>query len=80
MTAHCAPIIPSHSYFVVMVDYGRRGCEAVVDPEITRRGVIERIQSGEYKNVVFIHEVNGGHVDDLTDELLEAADSFEVAL
>jgi hypothetical protein len=23
-------------YFVVMIDYGRRGREAVVDPEITR--------------------------------------------
>ncbi|MEY9705481.1 hypothetical protein ABIF50_008044 [Bradyrhizobium diazoefficiens] len=27
-------------YFVVMIDYGRRGREAVVDPEITRREVI----------------------------------------
>jgi hypothetical protein len=26
-------------YFVVMIDYGRRGREAVVDPEITRREV-----------------------------------------
>ena len=46
-------------YFVVMIDYGRRGREAVVDPEITRREVIARIVSGEYKNVSFIHEMAG---------------------
>ena len=32
-------------YFVVMIDYGRRGREAIVDPEITRRGVIARVAS-----------------------------------
>jgi len=35
-------------YFVVMIDYGRRGREAVVDPEITRREVVSRVASGEY--------------------------------
>jgi hypothetical protein len=34
-------------YFVVMIDYGRRGREAIVDPEITRREVVSRIVSGE---------------------------------
>jgi hypothetical protein len=29
-------------YFVVMIDYGRRGREAIVDPEVTRREVISR--------------------------------------
>jgi hypothetical protein len=43
-------------YFVVMIDYGRRGREAVVDPEITRREVVSRVASGEYKNISFIHE------------------------
>ena len=36
-------------YFVVMIDYGRRGREAIVDPEITRREVISRVASGEYQ-------------------------------
>jgi hypothetical protein len=44
-------------YFVVMIDYGRRGREAIVDPEITRREVISRVASGEYKNISFIHEI-----------------------
>lgn len=65
-----------HSYFVVMIDYGRRGQEAVVDPEITRREVVSRIASGEYSNIVFIHEVIGWHVYDVTDELKDAAQAL----
>jgi hypothetical protein len=60
-------------YFVVMIDYGRRGREAIVDPEITRREVISRIASGEYKNVSFIHEIDERSVDDVTDEILAEA-------
>jgi hypothetical protein len=60
-------------YFVVMIDYGRRGREAVVDPEITRREVISRIVSGEYKNISFVHEVADTAVDDITAEILAEA-------
>jgi hypothetical protein len=67
-------------YFVVMIDYGRRGREAIVDPEVTRREVIWRVASGEYKNISFIHEVADHSVDvadhsvdDVTDEILAAA-------
>lgn len=60
-------------YFVVMIDYGRRGREAVVDPEITRREVIARIVSGEYKNVSFIHEIADSAVEDVTADILAEA-------
>jgi hypothetical protein len=60
-------------YFVVMIDYGRRGREAIVDPEITRREVISRVASGEYKNISFIHEIADSAVDDITAEILAAA-------
>jgi hypothetical protein len=60
-------------YFVVMIDYGRRGREAVVDPEITRREVISRIVSGEYRNVSFIHEIAGSIVEDVTSDILAEA-------
>ena len=60
-------------YFVVMIDYGRRGREAIVDPEITRREVISRVASGEYKNVSFIHEIADSSVEDITAELLSEA-------
>jgi hypothetical protein len=66
-------------YFVVMLDYGRSGREAVVDPEITRRDVVSRIASGEYKNISFIHEIADNAVDDVTEEILAEAALPEVA-
>jgi hypothetical protein len=60
-------------YFVVMIDYGRRGREAIVDPEVTRREVISRIASGEYRNISFIHEVADSSVEDITAEILAEA-------
>jgi hypothetical protein len=60
-------------YFVVMIDYGRRGREAIVDPEITRREVISRVASGEYQNISFIHEVADCAVEDITADILAEA-------
>jgi hypothetical protein len=60
-------------YFVVMIDYGRRGREAIVDPEITRREVISRVASGEYNNISFIHEIADSSVDDVTADILAEA-------
>jgi hypothetical protein len=65
-------------YFVVMIDYGRRGREAVVDPEITRREVVSRVVSGEYRNISFIHEVAGAVVEDVTADILAEAALPEV--
>ncbi len=67
-------------YFVVMIDYGRRGREAVVDPEVTRREVIARIASGEYTNISFIHEIVDRSVEDVTEEILAEAALPEVAI
>ena len=44
-----------------------------MDPEITRREVISRIVSGEYRNVSFIHEIADCVVDDVTAEILAEA-------
>jgi hypothetical protein len=65
-------------YFVVMIDYGRRGREAVVDPEITRREVVARIASGDYRNIVFVHEIAGGSCEDVTGAILAEAALPEV--
>ena len=65
--------IATMQYFVVMIDYGRRGREAIVDPEITRREVISRVVSGEYKNISFIHEVADSSVEDVTADILAEA-------
>jgi len=67
-------------YFVVMIDYGRRGREAIVDPEITRREVISRVASGEYKNISFIHEIADHSIDDITAEILAEAALPEIVL
>jgi hypothetical protein len=67
-------------YFVVMIDYGRRGREAVVDPEITRREVISRVASGEYRNISFIHEIADSAVDDVTAEILAEAALPEIPM
>ena len=67
-------------YFVVMIDYGRRGREAVVDPEITRREVVSRIASGEYSNISFIHEIVDRSVEDVTEEILAEAALPEVTI
>jgi hypothetical protein len=66
-------------YFVVMIDYGRRGREAVVDPEVTRREVVARVASGEYRNISFIHEVVDRSVDDVTEEILAEAAVPDIA-
>jgi hypothetical protein len=60
-------------YFVVMIDYGRRGREAVVDPEITRRDVVSRVASGEYRNISFIHEIADHAVEDVTEAIMAEA-------
>jgi hypothetical protein len=66
----------SHSYFVVMIDYGKRGLEAVVHPEDTRRAVVEQLASGESKHVVFIHHVDGLFIEDVTSELFNEAEAL----
>src|SRR4051812_10470762 len=61
----------THSYYVVMRDFGGRiGFGADVAPEVTRNGVIDRIKSGEWDRVAFIHFVHDGVVEDVTAELL----------
>jgi hypothetical protein len=66
-------------YFVVMIDYGRRGREAIVDPEVTRREVISRIVSGEYSNISFIHEIADSSVDDVTADIMAEAALPDIA-
>ena len=65
-------------YFVVMIDYGRRGREAIVDPEVTRREVVARVTSGEYNNISFIHEIVDSTVQDITSDILSEAALPEV--
>ena len=69
----------SHSYYVVMIDYGSRGREAIVDPEKTRRDIVDMLRSGESKHVNFIHHVDGLFIEDVTDELFNEAEALMAA-
>ena len=69
--------MPIPDYFVVMIDYGRRGRQAVADPEMTRRDVVSCIRSGEYRNISFIQHIHDGTAEDVTNELLAEAGFYE---
>lgn len=69
----------SHSYFVVMEDFGRNGREACVNPETTRRAVVDNIKTGQYGTIAFIHHIHDGTQEDVTNELLAEAGFFETA-
>lgn len=76
-TATLSSLSPIPSYFICMIDYGHRGLEAIVDPEITERGVVARLSCGEYTNVAWIHHVHDGAVEDVTDDLMGRAGLYE---
>lgn len=70
------PLRPTHSYYVAMIDYGRKGLEAIVRPEWTRRDIIELLTTGEFKHVAFIHHVDGLYIEDVTTELFNEAEAL----
>jgi hypothetical protein len=49
-------------------------------PEITRREVVSRVASGEYKNISFIHEIADSAVDDIMVEILAGAAVPEIRI
>jgi hypothetical protein len=55
-----------------MIDHGRRGLEAIVDPEITRREVIRRILTLEYDPAAirFVHHVTSAGVENVTFDIM----------
>jgi hypothetical protein len=66
----------SMTYYVVMVDYGRNGREAVVDPEMTRRGALELVREvlGDGNRISFVHHITMNDVPaDMTEELVNEA-------
>jgi hypothetical protein len=46
---------------------------------VTRREVVSRVVSGEYKNISFIHEIVDATVEDITAEILSEAAVPEIA-
>lgn len=74
----------SLTYFVICVDFGRKGREAVVDPEMTFRGAVEKVREiiGDELEIAFAHEVtfrNGSHhIMDVKDELINRANDLRL--
>lgn len=63
------------AYYVVMCDFPeQRRREAIVDPEMTRADVVARIKSHEYQDIIFIHQIEDGLVEDVTAALIDAAE------
>lgn len=62
-------------YFIICVDYGRKGRDLVGDPELTRRAVIDRLK--DYQNIAWIHRIRDCLVEDVTNELLAEAGFFD---
>jgi hypothetical protein len=73
--SRCTPAEPSTqpNYFVCLMDYRSAGQEAIVDPTIDRAEVIARLKTREYKNVVWIHHIHDGLVEDVTLALIGEA-------
>lgn len=73
----CDPSPPHEAaypeYFVVMVELGHRGREAIVDPEMTRAAVVERLRNRAYGEISFIHRIHGDECHVVTNELLNEA-------
>jgi hypothetical protein len=76
--------ITNISYFVICIDYGRNGCEANVDPEMTFRGAVEKVREiiGDGREIAFAHGItfmNGSHhVSDVREELINRANDLRL--
>ena len=71
-------------FYILMIDYGKSypgkkgpsGFEAVVQPEQTRRSIIEQardIISDDRHSIAFIKHVNGNFCEDVTAEIVDEA-------
>lgn len=70
------------TYYVVLCSYGKRGHEAIVDPELTRRDIVARIANHDFAHdqVVAVHEIReDGFWSDVTDEIMAEARVLEAA-
>lgn len=61
------------SYYVVMIDFGRIGREAIVDPEMTLRGAVEAVETamGDGHSVLFVHHIHDGVTEDISEQVFQ---------
>ena len=68
-----APANIPPEYFVVMIDYGRPGREAVVDMNFDWNDAIDRVHeaAGDGHKVLFVHHIHDGTVEDRSEEAFQ---------
>jgi len=61
-------------YFVVMVDFGKIGREAIVDPNENWTDTLDRVHEAmnDGNTVLFVHHIHDGVVEDRSDEAFRA--------
>jgi hypothetical protein len=61
-------------YFVIMIDYGKLGREATVDPEMTWRGALDAVSTAAHDGlpICFVHHIHDGVCEDKTQDALDA--------
>lgn len=59
--------MPYSDYFVVMIDHGKLGPEAIVGPEMTWTGALEAVRTaaGDGHPICFVHHIR---IDDLPED------------
>lgn len=72
MPAHCSSV-STPDYYLVMEDFGRKGRQAIVDPEHTRRDIVDNIRTKQYGAIAWIHHITEDGVEDVTNALLHEA-------
>ena len=77
-------------FYILMIDYGKSypgkkgpsGFEAVVQPEQTRRSIVEQardiISEGRH-SIAFIKRMDGNFCEDVTADIVEEASQMEAA-
>ena len=65
-------------YFVVMVDYGKTGREAVVDLNHSRTDALDLVREalGDDHQVLFVHHIHDCGLEVITDDLLAEANAL----
>lgn len=75
--AETASPLASLQMYLLLVDYGKDGREAVVNPETTRRGIVEEVRDilakPRGRTVAYVKFIDGNYIEDVTEDILEEA-------
>lgn len=66
------------NYFVVIIDYGKIGREAIVDPNMLWSDALDAVHqaASDGHSICFVHHIHDGVVEDRTQEALDLTLNF----